>query len=138
MVEVVAGLAERDGAVLLVQRHRSDVSAWSESWCFAGGKVEASLSESREQALAREWIEEHACRVAVGPLLHACVRRTEGYAQPYRVWTYVVELLGEPALMPAGGQAMRWVRFNDLPQYRVLPGTRESVDAYRALRGLQV
>ena len=134
IVEVVSGLAVRDGRVLLLQRHPSTVPEWSGAWCFAGGKVEPG--ETKEEALVREWREELGGVVFVGDLLLVRFYRVEGYPHPYRVWTFAVSPRTEPQLLEEGGQDLRWVTPQEMNELRILPGTAESVAAYECLYGL--
>lgn len=57
-IQVVAGILEQAGRVLLCLRHVP------QGWEFPGGKIEAG--ESSEQALVREILEELGLHIAVG------------------------------------------------------------------------
>ncbi|HHE48144.1 MAG TPA: NUDIX domain-containing protein, partial [Candidatus Acetothermia bacterium] len=59
---VAAALIEREGKVLLAQRHQGDEQGGL--WEFPGGKVE--FGETPAQALARELSEELGIQVEVG------------------------------------------------------------------------
>ena len=63
---VVAGIAERDGRILVARRGASD-RRWHGLWEFPGGKVEPR--EHPAEALKREWDEELGADISVGPLL---------------------------------------------------------------------
>lgn len=131
IVRVAVGLEVRDNRVLLVQRHSTDIPAWSLAWCAPGGKIEPG--ETPEVALSREWQEELGCTCAVGPLLCAMTYRTPGYAQPYTVSTYLVRSDGEPVLTPAGGCDLQWLALTHLQYYRCLPSTHMALEAFNAL-----
>lgn len=120
VVEVVAGALIRDGRVWLAQRHASTIPEWSEAWCMTGGKVEPG--ETPQAALRREWREEADADVTVGALLSDRTHRTDGFARPYRVRTYLVSCAGEPRVTPAGGQRGAWWPVGALPTPR-LPST---------------
>ena len=62
MRQVVAGILERDGKILIGQRRAGQSHAFE--WEFPGGKVEPG--ETPEQALARELQEELGIRNATG------------------------------------------------------------------------
>lgn len=119
-LDVVAGVLLRERRVWLAQRYPSPVAEWSEAWCLPGGKVEPG--ESLEAALRREWQEEAAVDVTVGAKLACRLYTTAGFAQPYRVHTFLVSCDGEPRLTPAGGQRAAWWSFDQLPTPR-LPST---------------
>ena len=62
MTEVVAGVLERDGKVLICRRRADQPHPLK--WEFPGGKIEAS--ESPEEALVRELREELAIEASAG------------------------------------------------------------------------
>lgn len=76
VVEVAAGLIFRQGRLLITQRHPD--AHLGGLWEFPGGKRETS--ETYEQALRRELVEELGVEVAVGRLIravtHAYPRKT--------------------------------------------------------------
>jgi len=59
---VVAGVIERDGQLLICQRRRDDKQAFR--WEFPGGKIEAG--ETAEEALKRELREELSIEAEIG------------------------------------------------------------------------
>ncbi len=63
-IPVVAGLIRRQGKVLVGQRPEG--ASLAGTWEFPGGKIE--LSESPEEALARELKEELGVDAEIGPL----------------------------------------------------------------------
>lgn len=111
---VTAAIIERNGAVLLAYRTRSDHGGGG--WEFPGGKVEPG--ESPQACLERELKEELGVEVRVGDLvsdhLHNYPHAT------IRLLAYRVELVaGEP--QPRAHDALAWVRLADLPRYDLLP-----------------
>lgn len=123
MIDVVAGLAIEADRVLLVQHWPSAESAWSEKWCFPGGKAD----------LHREWREVMSGEIVVGDLLHVAVRRSRQLVEPYRVWHYHVMLLSAPEITRAGGPRMRWWPVDDVASLDVIAGTLEALAAARAM-----
>lgn len=59
-VEIVLGLCERDGKLLMIQRQDSNPQ-WDKKWEFPGGKIDAG--ETREAAVCREIQEETGLQV---------------------------------------------------------------------------
>lgn len=121
-VVVTAAVIERDGAVLLAYRTRSDHGRGG--WEFPGGKVEAG--ESPQTCLARELREELGIEVRVGRLvcdhLHSYSHGT------IRLLAYRVQLVGgEP--QPHVHAALAWVPLRELPRYEVLPADVAIVEA---------
>lgn len=117
-IVVAAAVIERDGAFLVTRRLAGTHLAGC--WEFPGGKQHPG--ETLEMCLVREVQEELACQAIVGGLL---VSSTHVY--PERTVTlhfFACEIAGEPA--PQDGQAMQWVRREDL-------GALDLPDADRAL-----
>lgn len=141
VIEVVAGAAFRPGSdgpeTYLIQRHPSAVRAWSERWCYPGGKIEPG--ETPEEAIIREWREEVAGAITVGPLLHVAIWCADHPVKGriiYRVQTFLVELVSEPHVQPEGGQADCWLPADTATgRGDMLPSVRPATTAYLALQG---
>lgn len=117
-IVVAAAVIERDGAFLVTRRLAGTHLAGC--WEFPGGKQHPD--ETLEMCLVREVREELACEALVGGLI---VSSTHAY--PERAVTlhfFACEIAGEP--VPQDGQAMQWVRREDL-------GALDLPDADRAL-----
>lgn len=111
VLEVVAGILEREGRYLVAMR-----SAGGElpgRWEFPGGKVEPG--ESPEGALAREFLEELGLTVEVGERVAVGIHRNGGSTvrlSGFRVY----RLRGEPACRVH--EELRWVKTGEM---RALP-----------------
>jgi mutator protein MutT len=105
-VVVTAAVVERDGCFLVTRRQQG--VHLGGCWEFPGGKCDPG--ESLTACLARELREELAVDARVGDEVFAIAhtypeRRVE-------LHFFACELLGEPR--PQQGQAMQWVRREDL------------------------
>ncbi len=111
MVDVVAGLAIRDGLVLLGLRKPGGKRP--SLWEMPGGKVEPG--ESHSLALQREWKEELGIDfVAVGPLLGTASLDLE---VPFTVHLYQVEILHRVVPQPLDHSELRWVALKEAVEH---------------------
>lgn len=141
VIEVAAGAAFRSRPhgweTYLIRRHPSAVPAWSERWCYPGGKIEPG--ETPEEAIIREWREEVAGAITVGALLHVAIWCADHPVKGrivYRVQTFLVELVSEPHVQPEGGQADCWLLADTATERGdMLPSVRPAAAAYLALQG---
>ena len=123
----VGAVVWRDGSVLLERRGQPPAQG---SWSLPGGLVD--VGETLEQALTREVREECSIEITVGPILgvfEPIVRDDEGRIRYHYV---VIDYLafyarGEVAIGDDAAE-LRWVPFNDLGEYALLPETREIVE----------
>lgn len=117
---VVAAVVERDGAFLVTRRTRG--THLEGHWEFPGGKCEPG--ETHADCLRREMREELDVEVAVGREIlttrHAYRDRT------VQLHFYRCELAGMPR--PRLGQAMRWVRRDELASLRFPPADAELIE----------
>ncbi|MGP8245994.1 MAG: 8-oxo-dGTP diphosphatase MutT [Bryobacteraceae bacterium] len=116
MRQVVAGVLERDGRILIGQRRAGQSHALE--WEFPGGKVEPG--ETPEQALARELEEELGIRSGAGEE----ILRYE-YSYPDRppiilIFLRVRSWEGEPQHL--NYSEMRWERLERLREYSFVAG----------------
>ncbi len=115
---VAAGLIVRGDKVLIGQRRANQPMALQ--WEFPGGKIEAG--ESPEQALARELDEEIGIRATIGPrVTHVRHYYRHGGAVDLQFFA-VREFFGE--IENRIYQQVRWVSFDELPNYDFLPADR--------------
>ena len=122
-VQVVAGVLCRRGHVLLAQRREGKPLAGL--WEFPGGKVKPD--ESPEDALVRELQEELDITVTdIAPLLFAPQKHD---SVSVRFWTCAA-WDGDPS--GAEGQAIRWVRVDDLERYAMPRADEEMIAPLRA------
>ncbi len=108
---VVVGLISRGGRLLISQRGRP--SGYAGYWEFPGGKREPG--ERDRDALRRELIEELAIEVEVGPLVWTTT--TGGFRLRFIACHYT----GGSRPRPIAVTQFRWVRLEDLPNYRFPP-----------------
>ncbi len=137
MIRVVAGLLERDGALLIARRLRPP--AWAGWWEFPGGKVEQG--ETDAMALAREMHEELGVQVEVGvPVITALhefwTADARGSAPPGRriaISVYrIVSFSGTPVAREHS--ALAWVSPGCMSNYKLLPADVVVLQAVEALR----
>jgi 8-oxo-dGTP diphosphatase len=120
-MNVVAGVIERDGLILICQRKRGGRHPLK--WEFPGGKVEPG--EDSPSALVRELREELQIEARIGELIYSqTIRYSEGppiYLQFY----WVTEFSCEPANLEF--EQIVWEDRRKLPQYDFLAGDIEFV-----------
>ena len=119
MLEVVAGILERDGRVLICRRKAGQAHAFK--WEFPGGKVEAG--ESLAGALARELGEE----LGVAAVESEEIARYE-FAYPGKpsirlIFFRVTKFEGDPRNLVF--EEMRWAPRESLSQFAFLEGVVE-------------
>jgi mutator protein MutT len=120
VIEVAAGLVEREGCILITQRKPG--SHLAGLWEFPGGKRDPA--ESWEDCLVRELREELAITVTVGPLRHETVHRYPEKTVHLRFYAATLAS-GEPEAIECA--AIAWVRPADLPKYAFPEADRELV-----------
>jgi mutator protein MutT len=109
VVEVVAAVIERDGAVLITRRPPGTHLAGF--WEFPGGK--RHHGEALDQALRREIAEELGVQALVGDKIETI--DWEYADKCVRLHFFRCTVAGEPH--PREGQEMVWVSPNDLSRY---------------------
>lgn len=117
----VAGVAERDGKVLIAQRKPG--TSIGESWEFPGGKAEPG--ETPEEALRREWVEELSIRPDVGKLLFTGA--FSNGPRRYSLRAYSIDLPTKKLELSEHSR-VRWVEVEELPGFRFAPSDQQIVD----------
>ena len=120
VVEVAAGLVEREGCILITQRKPG--SHLAGLWEFPGGKREPS--ESWEACLVRELQDELAITVEVGTLRYETVHRYPEKTVHLRFFGASL-IAGEPRAIDCA--AVAWVRPKDLVHYAFPAADQELV-----------
>ena len=120
VIDVAAGLVERDGLILITQRKLG--SHLAGFWEFPGGKREAA--ETWQDCLVRELHEELAITVTVGELRYETVHHYPEKSVRLRFYAAVL-ISGEPR--PVDCAAVAWVGPKDLPTYAFPEADRELV-----------
>ena len=120
-VDVVAGVIERDGRILICQRRGGRHAL---KWEFPGGKVERG--EQAPEALKRELREELGIDAEIGEKMEQHEVRY-GNGPRIRLMFYrVTEFSPEPANLQF--EAIAWEAREKLPAYDFLEGDREFVN----------
>ena len=120
VIDVAAGLVERDGLILITQRKIG--SHLAGLWEFPGGKREPA--ETWQDCLVRELHEELAITVTVGELRYETVHHYPEKSVRLRFYAAVL-ISGEPR--PIDCAAVAWVRPKDLATYAFPEADRELV-----------
>ena len=120
VIDVAAGLVERDGLILITQSKLG--SHLAGLWEFPGGKREAA--ETWQDCLVRELHEELAITVTVGELRYETVHHYPEKSVRLRFYAAVL-ISGEPR--PVDCAAVAWVGPKDLPTYAFPEADRELV-----------
>ena len=121
-VTVVAGLIQRNGALLVCQRRRG--AAFELQWEFPGGKLEAG--ESSEEALRRELQEELGVVADIGLELYRTQHDYPGFYRVLLVFHHIVRFSGDPR--NKAFEQIRWAEPAQLPMLDFLEGDAELVN----------
>ena len=116
VIDVAAGLVERDGLILITQRKQG--SHLAGLWEFPGGKVEAG--ETPEAALIRELKEEldiDTWTSCLAPLTFA----SHSYPDFHLLMPLFACRRWQGTVRPVEGQKLAWVRPNALRDYPMPP-----------------
>ena len=113
-LQVTAGLLWRDGRALITKRPEGKHLAGL--WEFPGGKQESG--ETLEACLEREMKEELGIEVRVGKHLYTVHHEYEDRRISLHLFL-CTHLEGD--LKPLDFQEIKWVSYEDLPQYRFPP-----------------
>lgn len=115
-MEVVAGVIERDGMILIGQRHHTDSHPLK--WEFPGGKLEPG--ESSAMALQRELEEELCIQARIGPLIDSYEFQSGPRPPILLFFHHVSEFSGEPENQVF--EQLRWEPLGNLPAYDFVDG----------------
>ncbi len=124
MLQVVAGIIERQGRVLICRRNARQQHPLQ--WEFPGGKVEPG--ETTAQALARELEEELGIRGAMGAEITRYEFAYPGKAPVELVFLRVLKYSGEPQNLIF--EEMRWEPPASLAAFDFLEGDRDFIRAF--------
>lgn len=122
MINVAAGILEKDGKVLIAQRHRNDTHGLK--WEFPGGTLRRD--EPGEYGIVRELKEELNLDVEV-------IRYFGCYTEPpLRIQYYLVRMISGEIKLTEHEQ-VAWVEKDRLHDYDLLNGDRIFVDRLRSI-----
>ena len=132
MTEVVCGLIEQDGRILIGQRRPEDKHPLK--WEFPGGKVEAG--ETPAQALARELEEELA--IAAGPIteMHRYEFAYPGKSPVRLIFLHVAGF--EKPLQNRIYHALAWIAPWQISGYDILEGDLAFIEWLQASNWFQI
>jgi 8-oxo-dGTP diphosphatase len=119
MLQVVAGILERDGRILIGQRKPGQSHPLQ--WEFPGGKVEPG--ETPEQALARELEEELGISAAIGEEITRYSYAYPGKNPIQLIFYRVTSFRGEPGNLVF--HDLRWEPARRMADYDFLEGDRD-------------
>jgi 8-oxo-dGTP diphosphatase len=124
----VAGIAWRDGRVLLARRIPGGVNGGR--WEFPGGKAEPGENPAR--SLAREFAEELGVEIAVGALLAVGSFRHRN--TDYRLEAYRIEL-SSTELALREHEDVGWFTFDEARALELVPSDRSILPQLEAALG---
>ena len=130
LLVVAAALVDADNRVLLAQRPEGKQLAGL--WEFPGGKIDAG--ERPEDALIRELREELGITVKP-PCLAPLTFASHAYDDFHLLMQLYVCRRWEGLVQPLDGQALKWVRPNDLRGYPMPPADAPLIPALQDLLG---
>jgi 8-oxo-dGTP diphosphatase len=119
-MDVVAGVIQRNGRILICQRKGGRHAL---KWEFPGGKIEPG--EDARSALARELIEELGIEARIGTLLHTETVHYRGGPAIRLQFYQVTDFSGEPVNLEF--EQIVWEEPRNLPDYDFLEGDVEFV-----------
>ncbi len=125
MVDVVAALIVREGRFLICRRPAS--KARGLLWEFVGGKVEPG--ESREEALARECMEELDVKVKVGDLYAELIHSYPDISIRLLLYRASIEK-GRPKLIEHCD--MRWISPGEIDLFDFCPADADILKKIRS------
>jgi 8-oxo-dGTP diphosphatase len=124
MVQVVAGVLQSEGKILVGQRMAGQSHALK--WEFPGGKVEPG--ESPEQALARELEEELGIRGAAGEVMTRYYFAYPGKERIELIFFRVRQYTGEPQNLIF--HDLRWQPKFELAELDFVEGDRDFIHGF--------
>lgn len=124
-VRVVAGIAVRNGTVLMQKRPKGKLREGQ--WEHPGGKVEPG--ENPEDALRREWMEELGVPIRVAHYLAGKYLLLE---RRIDIWFYYVVIEGDAEPQPLEAEELAWV--TPIHAIKHLPCTPGSVAVFDRLQ----
>ena len=123
MIEVVAGLIEKDGKYFIARRTTGNEEVLNK-WEFPGGKIEQN--EDPKKALEREMMEEFELEVVAGDYIDHIV-----YEYPNKTVDlkfYKAKVIGEEIRMHIDHSDYRFVSANEFDKYTFAPADQAFLD----------
>ena len=126
MIEVSAGIIERDGKFLIAKRKKEQ--HLGDRWEFPGGKIEPQ--ESSEDCIVRELKEEFGIMTEVAKLLGESV--FDYGDRKVRLFGYLVNYIsGE--IKPHAHDEIRWISLDEFAQFDFVEADRPFIEKLRGL-----
>ncbi len=116
IIDVISGVIEKDGKILIAQRGPGKRVYLEDKWEFPGGKIEAG--ETPEVCLARELREELGIETWIGALISDSEYTYPDFTVRLRAY-HVTYLSGEFKLNVH--QAIAWIGADELDAYNFVP-----------------
>ena len=123
MIDVVAGLIEKDGKYLIARRTTGGEAVLN-LWEFPGGKIEAD--ESPKNALAREIIEEFELEIEVGDYIDSVIYEYPRYT--VNLQFYKATVVGNEIRMHIDHSDYKFVSLDELSNYKFAPADQVFID----------
>jgi 8-oxo-dGTP diphosphatase len=122
VIQVVAGLIQRNGRLLICQRRRND--SFPLKWEFPGGKLKRG--ESPAQAVVRELEEELGVRAVAGREVYRTRHRYAEHCEEIEL-VFVSAQLETPEVRNLAFEQIVWEEPAALPHYDFLPADAELI-----------
>ena len=123
MVDVVAGLIEKDGKYLIARRTTGNYEVLNK-WEFPGGKIEPN--EDPKNALAREMMEEFELEVKVLDYLDTVVYEYD--RGTVNLIIYKAKVVGDEIKMHVDHSDYKFVSIDEFSNYEFAPADQVYID----------
>ncbi len=129
-ITVIAGVVIKDNKVLMVLRNEEEQPDAHLKWEFPGGKVD--FSETIEESLAREFLEETGVEVKVKellPFVQTSYWNYEWGTQQTLCFVFLCEFIKQHAVpLDHHVKKIEWIEIEKIKDLASLPGTNEVIE----------